>query len=165
MNIGIGALWEKFAHRNIRECLLGSVGVGRCPCLRNRSTFGLVNQLVRRYTPATKLELIRFWSLPLGEIVWHHSTQVNNSYLAAHINVSDLRRSKRRHFIHFMVYALVYPGISSNLVTLATISPRYESMFTHTCYTLLRKPLLRLQMKVETRLLINLYQALNSFGS
>ena len=48
---------------------------------------------------------------------------MNDSDLATYINVFDPRSGKRRRFIPFMFYALVYLIISSNLVTLATLSP------------------------------------------
>ena len=57
------------------------------------------------------------------DIVWHLSTQVNDGIHSAYINVVDLRRGKRRRFITFLVYTLVYPSIDSNLMTLATPSP------------------------------------------
>ena len=75
--------------------------------------------------------------------MWHLSTKVNNSDLSAYINVFDPIRGKRRHFITFLVYALVYLSIASNLVNLATLSPWSDSVCTHTCYPFLRKPLLR----------------------
>ena len=43
-------------------------------------------------------------------------------------------------FITFLVYALVYPSIASNLTTLDTLNTWSESVLTRTCYTLLRKP-------------------------
>ena len=61
--------------------------------------------------------------MPFGELVWHLSTQVKNIDIAAYITVFDSRRDKRRLFIPFQVYALVYPSIASNLVTLDTLSP------------------------------------------
>ena len=117
--------------------------MGRCIGLSNHCKFELANQLAGRYTPAIELELIRFRPLPLRDIVWHLITQVNGSDIAAWINVFDLRRGKRRKFIPFLVYALLYPIIASNLVTLATISPCYDSVCTHTCSNFLSKPLLR----------------------
>ena len=39
LNIGIGALRENYDHRKIRERLLGSAVVGRCPGLSNQCTF------------------------------------------------------------------------------------------------------------------------------
>ena len=82
-NIGIGALQDKYTHRKIRESLLGSSVLSRCPGLSNWCTSGLANQQAGRYSPATKLELIRFQPLPLGEIMWHLSTQVNGGIIAA----------------------------------------------------------------------------------
>ena len=64
--------------------------------------------------------------------MWHLITQVNDSDISADINAFDPRRDKRRHFIPFLVYALVYPSIASNLVTLATLSPWSDYVCTHT---------------------------------
>ena len=64
--------------------------------------------------------------------MWHLSTQVNNGLLAVHITVFESGRGKRRRFIPFMVYALVYPSIDSNLVTLATLIPKSDSVCTLT---------------------------------
>ena len=55
--------------------------------------------------------------------MWHLSTQVNDSDLVAYITVFGLSRDKRRRFIAFLVYAIVYPSIDSNLVTLDKLSP------------------------------------------
>ena len=128
---------------NIRESLLVRAGVGRRPGLSNRCTFGLSNQLAGRYIPATELDLIRLRPFPLGDLVWYLITQLNNGDLAAYITVFDPRRGKRRRFIPFLVYALVYPSIASNLVTLATLSPWSDYLCTHTLSPLFRKPLLR----------------------
>ena len=130
--IGIGALWDNSAHRNIRESLSGSAGVGRFPSLNNLCTFGLDSRLDARYIPATELYIIMFRLFPLGELVWHIIKQVNYSDLDAYITVFDPSRGKRRFFIPFLVYALVYPIIASNLVTLDTLSPWYESFCTYT---------------------------------
>ena len=62
----------------------------------------------------------------------HLSTQVNDGILAAYITVFESRRGKRRRFIPFLVYDLIYPSIASNLVTLATLSPWSDSVYTHT---------------------------------
>ena len=102
--------------------------MGRCPRLSNMCKSGLANRLAGKYISATEVELIRFWPLPLGGLVWHLRTQVNNSDLATYINVFDLRRDKFRRFTTFLVYALVYPSIASNLVTLATLRPWSESV-------------------------------------
>ena len=40
-----------------------------------------------------------------------------------------------------LVQALVYPIINSNLVTLATLSPQSESVYTHNCSLLEETPL------------------------
>ena len=132
LTIGIGDLWENYVHRNIRETLLESAGVGRCTGLSNRCTFGLANQLAGIYTPTTELEFIRFCPLPLGDLVFHLITQMNNGIIAAYITVFDLRRGNRRRFIPFLVYDMVYPSIASNLVILATLSPWSNSVCTHT---------------------------------
>ena len=73
--------------------------------------------------PATDLELIMFCFLPSGDLVWHLSTQVNGSDISAYITVFDPRRGNSRRFIPFLVYALVYKIISSNIATLDTPSP------------------------------------------
>ena len=76
---------------------------------------------------------------PFGELLLHLITQVNDSYLAAYTTVFDLRRDKRRCFIPFLFYALVFPSTTSNLVTLATLSSWYNYVFMHTCSPFLRK--------------------------
>ena len=126
-----------------------------CPGLSNRCTFGLVNWLSGRFAPATELELSIFRPSPFWELVCHLSTQANNGLLAAYITFFDLRRGKRRCFIPFTIYALVYPSISSNLVTLANLSPWSYSVCTHNCSPFSRKPLLRWPRTFETGLLIN----------
>ena len=73
----------------------------------------------------------------------HLSTQINNRDLDAYIYVFDPGRDKPRRFIPFLVYSLVYPSISSNLVVLDTLSPWSDSVYTHTCSPLLGKSLLR----------------------
>ena len=60
--------------------------------------------------------------------MWHLITQVNDADLAYYINVLELSRYKRRRFIPFLVYALFYPIIASNLMNLATLSPWSDSM-------------------------------------
>ena len=85
----------------------------------------------------------------------HLSIQVNNSLLVVLITVFDPRRDKRKCFIPVLVYALVYPSIASNLVTFITLSPKSDSVYTHTCYPFSRKPLLRWSRTAETGLLIN----------
>ena len=132
MIIGTGDLWENSTHRKIPESLLGSAGVRSCPGLSNWCTFGFSNQQTGRYAPATELELIMFQPFPSGEIVCHIITKVNNGIIAAYITVFDLMRGNRRYFILFIVYSLVYPSIASNLVKLATLSPWYDSVHTHT---------------------------------
>ena len=69
--------------------------MGRCPGLSNRCTFGLANQQAGKYISTTELDLIRFRPLPLGGLLWNLSTQVNDSYLAAYVNVFDPRRDNR----------------------------------------------------------------------
>ena len=83
LTIWIGALRENSAHRNITESLLGSAGVDRCPGLSNWCKFGLTNQQAGKYISATELDINRFWTFPLGDLVWHLSTQVNDSDIAA----------------------------------------------------------------------------------
>ena len=121
LTIGIGSLQDNSAHRNIRESLLGSAGVGNCTGLSNRCTLGLANQQAGNYISATELDINRFRPLPFGELVSHISTQVNGIYLADYITVFNPRRDELRCFIPFLVYALVYPSIASNLVILATL--------------------------------------------
>ena len=89
------------------------------------------------------LELIRFLPLPSRKIVWRLITQVNDGYLAAYIIAFDPSRVNCWRFIPFLAYALVYPSIASNLVTLATLSTWSDSVGTYTCYTFSRKALLR----------------------
>ena len=132
LTIGIGALRYSFAHRKIRESLVGRVGVFRCPVLSNCCTFLLANKKSGKYIYATDLEFNRFRPFPIGELVWHLSTQVNDGLLAAYITVFDPSRDNCRCFIPFLVYTLVYPIISSNLVTLTTLSPWSDSVCTHT---------------------------------
>ena len=115
----------------------------RCPGLSNLCKLGLSNRLNGSFATATQLELNLFWPSPLGELVWHLSTNVNNGLLAAYITVFYPRRDKHRCFIPCLVYALIYPSIASNPVTLATLLTRYGSVCTHTCSLLSRKPLLR----------------------
>ena len=90
--------------------------------------FELANQQTGRYAPATELEIIRFQPLPFRELVWHLSTQVNGSDLTAYITVFNPRRGKCRQLITFLVYDIVYPIIASNLMTLANLSPWYDSV-------------------------------------
>ena len=61
--------------------------------------------------------------------MWNISTQVNDGDIADYINVFASRRGKRRRFIAFLVYDMVYPSIASNLVTLATPSHWYDSVW------------------------------------
>ena len=160
--IGVGYLPENSTHNKIRERFLGSVGVGSCPGLKNRCTFGLANQHNGSYSPATKLELIRFRTFPFRELVWHLSTQVNYGNIAAYITVFELRRGNCRRFIPFLFYTLVYPSIC---IILDTLSPWSESVCTHICSSFLMKPLFGQYRTVKTGLLLNWELALNSFGS
>ena len=48
---------------------------------------------------------------------------MNDSDLSVYIYVFGLSIGKSRGFITFFVYALVFPIIATNLVTLATLSP------------------------------------------
>ena len=93
--------------------------------------------------------------MPFGELMWYLSTQVNGSILSAYTIVFDLNRGNLRQFIPFLVYALAYPSIASNLVTLATPIPWSDFVYTHTCSNFLRKTLLRWYRRVKTGLLIN----------
>ena len=141
--MGIRDIWQNYAHRKIRAILLGSAGVCKFPGIINLCKFGLANGLAGRYIPATELELIKFRPFHLGYLMWHIITQVNGNDIAAQINVFDPSRGKRWRFIPFLFFALVYPSISSNLVTLATLITWSDSVCTHTCSPLLSKPLLR----------------------
>ena len=153
--IEIWAFRETLSHRNIRESLLGIAGVGRCPGSSNRCMFWLANQQAGKYISATELELTRFWPLPLGELVWNFRTQVNYSDIAAYITVFDPSMDKCMRFIPFLVYAMFYPIIASNLMTLVTLIPWYDSFYMHACSPFLGKPFLRWHRTVETELLIN----------
>ena len=104
----------------------------RCTGLSKQCTFGLDNRLAGSFSPATELEINMFWPLTFRELVLHLITHVNHGILTAEITVFDPRRDKRRCFIPCLVYALVYPIIASNHVTLATLSPWYDSICTHT---------------------------------
>ena len=64
--------------------------------------------------------------------MWNLSTQVNDGFIALYITVFDMMRSKRRRFITFLVYALVYTSIASNLATLVNLIPWSDSVCTHT---------------------------------
>ena len=65
------------------ESLLESAGVLRCPGLSNWCEFGFSNQQSGKYISAAELDLIRFRPLPLGYLMFHLSTQVKDSDLAA----------------------------------------------------------------------------------
>ena len=104
----------------------------KCPGLSNGCTLGLANRLAGRFAPATELELNRFRNFSFGELLWHLSTQLNNSDISSYINFFYPRSGKRSRLIPFLVYSLVYLSIASNLVTLDTLSPWYESVCTHT---------------------------------
>ena len=114
--------------------------MGSCPGLSSCCTFGLYNQLAGSYAPATELELIMFRPLPLRGIVRNLITQVDGGILAAYITVFDLRRGKSKRFTPFIIFSLVYMSISSNLVTLDTLSTWYDSVHMHTCSPFLRNP-------------------------
>ena len=131
--IWIGSLWEHFDNRKIRESLLVSAVLGSCTGISNQCMLVLANQKSERYSPATELESIRFWSLPFGNLVWHISTQLNDGLIVAYIIVFYPRRGKSRCFIPFMVYALVYPNIYRNLVAFAALSPWCDSFWKHIC--------------------------------
>ena len=98
---------------------------------------------------------IGFGICPSRELVWHISTQVNNGLLAVYITVFDPRRCKRRRSIPFLVYAPVYPSISSNLVNLDTLSSNSYSVCTHTCSPFSRKPLMRWPRTAKNGLITN----------
>ena len=153
--IGIGALQENYAHRKIREILLRSVGVGRCLGWSNCCKFWLDNKQAVKYISSTELELNSFCHLPLGDLVWHLITQLNDSDISTYINLFDLRRDNHRCFIPFLVYDLVYPGIADSLVTLSTLSPWSDSFCSHTWSPFLIKPLLGWHRTFEIGLLIN----------
>ena len=76
--------------------------------------------------------------------MWHLSTQVNNGLLASYMTDFYPRRGKHRRFITFLVYALVYRSIASNLVTLATLIPWSDSVHIPTCYLFFEETPLRL---------------------
>ena len=115
----------------------------RCPLLSNWCTFVLTNQQDGKYITATELELIRFWPFPLHDLVWHLSTQVKDSDIAAYITVFDRSKDNCRRFIPFLVYNVVYTSIASNIVTLANLSPWSDFVYTYTFPPLLSKSLLR----------------------
>ena len=134
---------DNYAHRKIRESLLGSAGVGSFPGIIKRCTLGLYNQQAGSYAPVDELELIIFRAFPFGELVWNLSIQVNNSLISVYITIFYLRRVKHRCFIPFLFYNLVYPSIASNLVTLSNLIPWYDYVCTHTCSHFSSNPLLR----------------------
>ena len=73
--------------------------------------------------------------------MWNQSTRFNDGILAVNITVFDLERGKRRCFIDFLVYDLVYLIIDANLVTLSTLIPLSDSVCTQTCSPFLRIPI------------------------
>ena len=83
LTFGIGSLRGNFFHRNIRGVLLGSAVVVRRTGLSNRCMFGFDNQQAGKYISATEVELVRFCLLPLGDLVWHLRTQLNDSDISA----------------------------------------------------------------------------------
>ena len=101
LTIRIGALRENSAHRKITKEFLWNVGVSRCPGISNWWKFGLYDQLAGSFTPATELEINRFWTLPFGEFVWHLSTQVNNKFPADYIKTWSSPR------FHLLSHSLV----------------------------------------------------------
>ena len=56
---------------------------------------------------------------------------MNKGLIAVYITIFDPRRGNRRCFITSLVYNLVYLSIDINLVTLATLSPKSDSVYTH----------------------------------
>ena len=163
--IGIVSLWKNSNHRKITEILLGRVGVVSFTVTRNHCTLVLTNQQAGSYVPATESDIIRFWTLPFGYLMWHLSTNVNNCLIAAYITVFEQRRCNHRSAILFMVYVLFYTSIASNLVILDIQIPWSDSLYTYTWPPFSMKTLLRWHRTVETRLLINWQLALNRFGS
>ena len=77
--------WEDKSSR------LWIAGVVRFPGINNWLTFGSANQMAEIFAPATKLDLNMFWVFPFRELRCHLSTQVNNNFLASHINVNRIR--------------------------------------------------------------------------
>ena len=71
------------------EILLVKARVDRFHGLSKWCKIGSANQQAGKYISATELELNRFRPLPLGDLVWHLSTQVNNSDIAAYVTVFD----------------------------------------------------------------------------
>ena len=69
---------------------------------------------------------------------------MNNGLLSDYITVFDPRRDMRRCFIPCLVYAMVYPCIASNLVTLDTLSHWSDSVCTYTRSTFLKEKPLKL---------------------
>ena len=67
---------------------------------------------------------------------------MNNGDIVDEVPVFVPRRDKHRRFIPNLIYAMVNPIIDRNLVTLATVSPWSDLVFTLTCFPFLRKPLL-----------------------
>ena len=63
--------------------LLGSAVVVRCTVLSDWCTFGLDNQKAGKYISATEVDLVRFCPFPLGGLMWHLSTQLDDSDIAA----------------------------------------------------------------------------------
>ena len=93
--------------------------------------------------------------MPFGELVHHLSTQVNDGDLDSYIIVFEQSRGKSRYFIPFLVYALVCLSITSNLVTLDTLSPCYDYFCKHTCSPFLTNTIFRQHSMVETGILIH----------
>ena len=83
LNIGVVSLQESFVHRKIRERLLERAVVVRYPVLSNRCKFWLANQQAVKYISATESEINKCLPFPLGDIVWHISTKVNDIHIAA----------------------------------------------------------------------------------
>ena len=153
------------AHRKITESLLGIAGGGSCPGLSNRCIFDWPTNRLGNTFLLLSQSLLGFGLCPQERSCGTSSQQVNDSDIAAQITVFYLRRDNRRRFTPFLVYALIYPIIAIHLMTLATLSPWQDSVCTHTCYPLLRKPILRGHRTFKTVLLINWQLVLNSFGS
>ena len=119
-------------NREVYQIFLALLFLQQVTSLSNRCTFAFGQPSGWDFIPATDLELNRFRPLPVGELVWHLRTRGNNGLLDAYINIFDPRRGKFSRFIHYLFYSMVYPSISSNLVTLYTLSHWYDSVCTHT---------------------------------
>ena len=64
-----GHLGLEQVHGKIRESLLRIAGVGSFLGTSNQCNLGLVYQQAGRYAPAAEIEIIRFCTLPFGDLV------------------------------------------------------------------------------------------------